>query len=227
MTTVRTNDIDAVVSVIIPRSSSISGAYDFNKLMTLEYGEKKRDILFHSLVWGVATVDSVIILFLGGYGDVGVWCWILDERPMVRMWLWYLPLWGVWVFSIVLAVMTCFFTGRIKREQKKMNISGASSSMNRQIRFVIVTGVYFIISFFFAWFAPTFNRAHQAFSVDGKTSPHWVWVWHLLTGARADGYTKFLLFLWMVFLSRKREKRSDISLTETTGEIDRRYQRAY
>ena len=80
--------------------------------------------------------------------------------------------------------------------------------MNRQIKLVIVTGVYFILSFFFAWIAPTTNRAIQAFSADGKTSPHWVWVWQIVTGERADGYTKFFLFLWIIYLSRKSKSKA-------------------
>jgi len=45
-----------------------AAGYRKDQLLMFHQNQKKRDILIHSVIWGFAIIDSVIVLLSNGYG---------------------------------------------------------------------------------------------------------------------------------------------------------------
>ncbi|XP_033760587.1 cyclic AMP receptor-like protein A [Pecten maximus] len=58
------------------------------KMESLEKFEK----IFCLNCWGIPLVIAIVPLAAGRYGPAGAWCWIVDEWDLVRLFMWYIPL---------------------------------------------------------------------------------------------------------------------------------------
>jgi hypothetical protein len=65
---------------------------------------------YHAIAWGTSFVLMLVVAFSGGYGDAGLWCWVMPTYPLVQFFCYYLVLilafafQAVILFSVVLHV---------------------------------------------------------------------------------------------------------------------------
>ncbi|XP_071511766.1 cyclic AMP receptor-like protein A [Diadema antillarum] len=63
---------------------------------------EKKEIIYHIVTWGISLLMACLPLIGDRYGPAGAWCWIKDEYPVWRFFMWYGPL----VLLIVLMFVT-------------------------------------------------------------------------------------------------------------------------
>jgi len=131
-----------------------------------------------------------------------VWCWITGD--VFRVVFWYTPLWLTFITSIGLFIGTMILSTKLEEETKSISSGEHLKQSLMQFKIIRTTGLYFILSFLCAWLAPTVNRlTHFATQ---ENSPYWIWMWHILTGERLDGITKFILYTVIVYLVYQNSK---------------------
>jgi hypothetical protein len=69
-------------------------AYNIYLVMVKNMGREVESYenLYHALSWGTSFVLMVVVAFSGGYGDAGLWCWIMPTHPLVQFFCYYLIL---------------------------------------------------------------------------------------------------------------------------------------
>jgi len=156
-------------------------------------------------------VDSIILLAIGQYKSDYVWCWI--ESDLFRVIFWYVPLWTMWLTSIGLFIGTMILSNKLVFQTKKISDGDNLKKSLTQFRIIRSTGLYFILSFLFSWLAPTVNRlTHFATQ---QNPPFGIWMWHIVTGERADGYTKLFLYIAIVILVYRNQAPTSDNTEET------------
>ncbi|XP_069105098.1 cyclic AMP receptor-like protein A isoform X2 [Argopecten irradians] len=75
------------------------------KMESLEKFEK----IFCINCWGIPLLIALVPLFAGRYGPAGAWCWIADAWDLVRLFLWYIPLF-LGIFFMIIAYLYIVYT---------------------------------------------------------------------------------------------------------------------
>mmetsp|Transcript_14604 Transcript_14604/g.17003 ORF Transcript_14604/g.17003 Transcript_14604/m.17003 type:complete len:309 (-) Transcript_14604:895-1821(-) len=109
----------------------------------VEYWEK----YYHMISWGLSGVLAVIVGASGGYGDAGIWCWIVESKMWLRFFCYYLPLVIVMTFNIVV----CLIVMRAVRD------SSQEAMVNFRLRLYV-----FVFIFVRMW--SIFDRLQNAFN---------------------------------------------------------------
>mmetsp|Transcript_11269 Transcript_11269/g.14701 ORF Transcript_11269/g.14701 Transcript_11269/m.14701 type:complete len:307 (+) Transcript_11269:150-1070(+) len=94
----------------------------------VEYWEK----YYHWVAWGGSGFLALVVAIFQGYGDAGIWCWIVEDKVWLRFLCYYLPLLLVMTYNIII----CLIIMRAVRD------SSQEAMVNFRLRLYVLVFVF-------------------------------------------------------------------------------------
>lgn len=124
----------------------------------------KLEKIYHLTCWSIPLFLAFPWLFINWkshpfYQDSQLWCWISEPYQEFRLYLFYIPLWIIYLFNL----MTYLYVGRIlwksTKTMGKLDSADAltNSLQNSRLRYGVRSS-FFLVGFFFTWIFGTANR---------------------------------------------------------------------
>lgn len=127
---------------------------------------------FHVGVWVLSGIPAIALLFSGEngtsvYGDATLWCWITEKYNVLKLTLYYAPVWIVFIFNLA---SYCYVYFYLRKTQKELNlIAGQSSTVKSTLRKSAVRKQSKVIGFI-----SKASNFMLAFAI--------VWIWNCING---------------------------------------------
>jgi hypothetical protein len=140
-------------------------------------GIEKHTLVYHSIIWGITVLFTILPGTTKSYGDTGGWCWIINTRDVDIAWrfvTFYIPLWIVIVFNAYVYAAVYY--------KLKMN-SGDNEDVVARIK-------YYPLVLVCCWFWASINRLYEVIS---GTSVFWLAALHILF-ASSMGFWNALVY---------------------------------
>jgi hypothetical protein len=167
-----------------------------NSVHHLNYLQK----FYHAFAWGVPLILAILPMTFNsifqsgpGYNNSTLWCWIAPAYQQWRMWIFYVPLWALFILTVVLYSLIWRTVTRI-RKRASMNTK-LQKSRNR----LTVKTTVFAVAFFITWMPATINRLIGLFDTNVYFS---LFLLHSIF-TPLQGFVSFVIFFSFAFVSQK------------------------
>ncbi|KAL2914982.1 hypothetical protein HK105_205526 [Polyrhizophydium stewartii] len=161
------NTVSAVISLVIAVTMLLI-VFGSNLIFTLQRNE--RIVIALCFLLPVSNTVPLLLIKPDGVhniiGDVDLWCWIAGQHAEYRIWLFYVPLWSIFIFDVVAYILTWAAIRRIQDRAARGRVTPAVIAIRRYNLVMTRRMQAYTLGFVLTWIPSTLNRLVPFFSGD-------------------------------------------------------------